>query len=73
MQNGLNASECLFLDDLPANIQTTKKLGMHGIVFKDNIEDIKYFLYQHSCNVETKMDFPLSKETKKVFCEHDDM
>lgn len=28
-------SECVFFDDLPANIEASKALGMHGVVFKD--------------------------------------
>lgn len=30
---GLHAEECVFLDDLPANIEGAKTVGMHGIVF----------------------------------------
>lgn len=30
---GLHAEECVFLDDLPANIEGAKAVGMHGIVF----------------------------------------
>ena len=32
---GLKPEECVFFDDLPANISAAKSLGMHGIVFKD--------------------------------------
>ena len=40
----LNAKECVFLDDLPANIEGAKKFGMHGIVFKglqDSLEELR--------------------------------
>lgn len=30
---GVQADECVFLDDLPANIEGAKAVGMHGIVF----------------------------------------
>lgn len=32
---GLQAEECVFLDDLSANIDGAKAVGMHGIVFKE--------------------------------------
>lgn len=32
---GLNASECVFLDDKKINIEGAEKAGIHGIVFKD--------------------------------------
>ncbi|WP_423826963.1 HAD-IA family hydrolase [Sharpea azabuensis] len=31
----LNPSNCLFIDDSPANIETARKLGMEGIVRKE--------------------------------------
>lgn len=34
----LKPEECVFLDDLPANIEGAKKAGMHGIVFTE-LED----------------------------------
>ena len=46
--HSLKAEECLFMDDLPQNIEAAKKLGMHGIVFKDNIEEIRDFLKMHA-------------------------
>ncbi len=36
----LEPEECLFLDDLPKNIQVAKKFGIHGIVYHDNIQEI---------------------------------
>ena len=41
---GLQAEECVFLDDLPANIEGAKAVGMHGIVFtglEDALEELK--------------------------------
>ena len=32
---GLEASECVFLDDTPENIDGAAAVGMKGIVFKD--------------------------------------
>ena len=43
-ENQVAPQECLFLDDLPANIETAKRLGMSGIVFNDNIEEIVDYL-----------------------------
>lgn len=31
----LNPDECIYVDDLEANVRTADELGMHGIVFKD--------------------------------------
>ena len=35
---GLQASECVFLDDLPHNIQAAEALGMHTILFTSKEE-----------------------------------
>ena len=43
-ENHLQPNECLFLDDLPANIEEACRNGMYGIVFHDNIEEVKNFL-----------------------------
>ena len=32
---GLEAEECVFIDDMPANIEAAKRLGMKGIIFRD--------------------------------------
>ncbi|MBR5317777.1 MAG: HAD-IA family hydrolase, partial [Lachnospiraceae bacterium] len=40
----LKPEECVFLDDLPANIEGAKNFGMQGIVFKglfDALEELK--------------------------------
>ena len=42
--NNLIPQECLFLDDIPANIETAKKVGINGIVFNDNIDDVISYL-----------------------------
>ena len=43
-ENHLQPNECLFLDDLPANNEEACRNGMHGIVFHDNIEEVRSFL-----------------------------
>jgi len=43
-ENNLVPQECLFLDDLPENIEAAKKIGLNGIVFNDNIEEIISYL-----------------------------
>lgn len=43
----VQASEALFVDDTPANIEAANKLGMHGILFLDSQEmlaELKTFL-----------------------------
>ena len=31
----LPAAACVFIDDLPENVDAARALGMHGIVFED--------------------------------------
>lgn len=45
--NKLKPSECLFLDDLTANVESAKKAGMHGIVFNDNYLDVANYLLEN--------------------------
>ncbi len=33
--NGLTAGDTVFVDDLPANVEAAKKLGLHGVVFEN--------------------------------------
>lgn len=42
--NNLQPEECLFMDDLPQNIEAAREFGMHGIIFNDNLEDVTDFL-----------------------------
>lgn len=48
-RSGLPAEECLFVDDLPANIEAAQKLGMQTIQFV-GIEDLKERLTAHGIN-----------------------
>ena len=43
-ENNLIPQECLFLDDIPANIEAAKKVGMNGIVFHDDIDEVISYL-----------------------------
>lgn len=43
--NNVIPSECLFLDDLPANIEAAKAAGMNGIVFCDNLNEVQDVLH----------------------------
>lgn len=38
---GCKLSECVFVDNLKENIEMAKKLGMKGVVFKDNVSLLK--------------------------------
>jgi len=38
---GLKAEECIFIDDLPANIEAAKEVGIHGILFDGDIDNLK--------------------------------
>lgn len=38
--NGVKPQDCLFLDDLTANIEAARKFGMNGIVFNDNLPEV---------------------------------
>jgi small GTP-binding protein len=37
----LKAQNCLFIDDKPENVETARKLGMRGIVFKNGTTDLE--------------------------------
>lgn len=37
----LNPEECLFIDDVEANIKAAEKAGIKGFVFKNNYEELK--------------------------------
>ena len=39
--HGLNADECLFIDDRAENIEGAKELGIHGFVFCNNYDRLK--------------------------------
>lgn len=43
-EHNLQPEECLFLDDLPENINQARKNGMHGIIFHDNLQEVRDFL-----------------------------
>ena len=40
-ENDVKPQECLFLDDIPENIVAAKKAGMNGIVFCDNLNEVR--------------------------------
>ena len=48
-QYGLNASECIFIDDSRANVQTAFQLGMNSIHMKDSVDPLVRSLA--TCNV----------------------
>ena len=46
---GLDASECIFIDDNRANVQTAFQLGMNSIQMKDSVDTLVRSLA--TCNV----------------------
>lgn len=38
---GLKPEECIFIDDSPANIEAGMRLGMEGIVYHGNVEELE--------------------------------
>ncbi|MBR5598040.1 MAG: HAD family phosphatase [Lachnospiraceae bacterium] len=40
----LNSEECLFIDDVKANVEAAEKEGIHGFVFQNNFEKLKDML-----------------------------
>jgi putative hydrolase of the HAD superfamily len=38
---GLKAEECIFIDDLPKNIEAANAVGIHGILFDGDVENLK--------------------------------
>ena len=38
---GLKAEECVFIDDLPANIEAANEVGIHGILFDGDVQNLK--------------------------------
>lgn len=43
-ENNLNPDECMFLDDLPKNVEAAQKVGMKGLIFRDNFYEIERIL-----------------------------
>ena len=43
---GKTAEECVFVDDMPQNVDGAKAVGLHGIVLK-NIDDLEYELCKY--------------------------
>ena len=37
----LDPKECFFIDDLAPNIAAARSLGMDGMIFQGNIDDVK--------------------------------
>lgn len=48
--NQVVPEECLFLDDLPQNIDAARNVNMHGIVFHDNLSDVLSYLNNNFAN-----------------------
>lgn len=44
----LRAEECLFIDDLPLNIEGAERAGMPGIVFHGDVDELRAELREHN-------------------------
>jgi len=53
----LRPEQCLFIDDLPQNIEGGKALGMDGIVFDGNMTHLREALQKRGVTVETQTQF----------------
>ena len=40
------AEECVFVDDMPINVEGARKVGLNGIILK-NIDDLEYELCKY--------------------------
>lgn len=43
-QYHLQASECLFVDDLKENIEAAKIIGMNGFIYHQNVQELKEYI-----------------------------
>lgn len=48
----LDPSECFFIDDSPANIESARNLGMDGCVYYGDIEELQSFLRNKGIRVD---------------------
>lgn len=40
----LHANECFFVDDLKENVESAKKIGMQGLVYQGNVQELKQLI-----------------------------
>lgn len=52
---GLCAENCLFVDDLPANIEGAKAVGMHGYVFDGDADKLRRTLAEMGVNLPPRV------------------
>ena len=50
---GVLAEECVFIDDVPANIEAAMNIGMKGIVFHDDVKELRRKLAQMDVNIKS--------------------
>lgn len=48
---GLKAEECFFVDDLPVNVVGARRTGMSGMVFHEDVEELREELRRAGVNV----------------------
>ena len=53
----LNPEECFFIDDMPANVEAARNLGMDGCVYYGDVEELRM-------NLRNKIDKCREFETK---------
>ncbi len=52
---GLSAEDCIFVDDLPANIEGAKAVGMQGYVFDGDAAKLRSALLEMGVNLPTRI------------------
>ena len=50
---GVLAEECVFIDDVPANIEAAMNIGMKGIVFHDDVKELRRKLAEMDVNIKS--------------------
>lgn len=67
----LNPEECIFVDDLPSNIEGAKALGMKGVVFKNlkqAVSEIENIVKEEAANTPFTSKYTKSQRIASLTC-----